>query len=127
MESTAFINDMRNSPRYPIDARAKINFTREGFQQRVTVKVNDIGVGGVAIISPVALPVGSNVEFEIMLPGTRVMMRLVAAIRHQKGQRYGVEFLSATDSQKSEITNFGKGRQPATHVMNNDAAQQAAS
>ncbi len=116
MESKEAIREMRKCPRYAVDVRAKISYSKDGFLQRVNVKAVDIGINGVAVTSPLALPEGQNVEFEMALPGNKAPMRLKAVIRNKKGLRYGIEFLSTTDGQKDDITRYGNSHRPTSVV-----------
>ncbi len=116
MESNEAIREMRKCPRYPVDARARISYSKEGYLQRVNVRAVDIGINGVAVSSPLVLPEGEHVEFEIALPGNKAPMRVKAVVRNKKGQRYGIEFISTTDLQKDDITRYGNQRGPISGV-----------
>jgi hypothetical protein len=114
MEPFEPIHEMRKFPRYPVDLRIKINFKKDGVLQRATVRTIEIATHGVSVSSPMPLPEGSQVELEISLPGSRTPLRVVAMIRNKNGTRYGVEFLSTTDTQRYEIAQFTVGRKSAT-------------
>ena len=116
METTDPIRELRRFPRFPADLRVKINFKMNGALQRAMVKTIEIATHGVSISSPLPLPENSQIDLEILLPGTRTPMLIKAIIRNRRGTRYGVEFLSATDSQRDEISCFGTGRKPASSV-----------
>jgi len=116
MEPIDPTRELRKFPRFPADLRVKVNFKMNGTLQRAMVKTIEIATHGVSISSPLPLPENSQIELEILLPGTRTPMLVKAMIRNRRGTRYGVEFLSTTDSQRDEITNFGNGRKPASSV-----------
>ncbi len=109
--------DMRTAPRFPLDARAKVRFEKEGYLQQVNVRTLDIGMNGAAVASPLPLPPsGTPVEFEVLIPGIRAPMRVKSLVRNRKGLRYGIEFLSVSEAQKNEMMRFGNGRKPASGV-----------
>jgi hypothetical protein len=114
MERFEPVQEMRRFPRYPIDMRVKISFKKDGILQRANVRTIEIATHGIAIISPLPLPQDSQVELEITLPETRTPIRVTAMIRNKCGTRYGVEFLSTTDSQKYDITKYGTSRKPVS-------------
>ncbi len=116
MEPDNQIREMRTCPRYPIDVRAKVIFPKDGFLQAANVRTVDIGMGGVALSSPLEIPVGQSVDFEVTLPGNKAPMRVKSVVRSKSGSRYGLEFVSVSDAQKDEITRFGNGRKPASMV-----------
>jgi hypothetical protein len=105
--------ELRRFPRFPLDLRIKVNFKVNKITQRALVKTIEIATHGISVNSPVELPLNSQVELEILLPGTKIPLRLWAVIRNKNGTRYGVEFLSASDAQRSEISEFGCARKPA--------------
>lgn len=80
------------------------------------MKAVDIGINGVAVSSPMALPEGATVELEVTLPGNKAPMRIKAVVRNRIGQRYGIEFLSTTDAQKDDITLFGNSKKSVSVV-----------
>jgi PilZ domain len=114
MEPFDSTRESRSNPRYPVTVRVNICFSKNGFLQRATVKALDISASGISVQSPLPLPQDAPVEVEITLPGTKVPMRVKAVIRNKHGVRYGVEFLSATEAQKSDITRFGSARRPSS-------------
>ncbi len=110
-------HDLRKAPRFRLEGRAKVCFQKEGYLQQVTVRTLDIGMNGAAVASPLALPPsGTPVEFEVQLPGLRAPLRVKSLVRNHRGLRYGIEFLSVTEAQKSEISKYGNGRKPASGV-----------
>ena len=113
MDSFEPVRELRKFPRFPLDLRIKVNFKLNGVLQRAMVKTIEIATHGLSISSPVPLPLDSPLELEIMLPGTKIPLRVKAAIRNKNGTRYGVEFLSTSDWQRDEIALFGTGRRPA--------------
>src|SRR4051794_17679082 len=113
MESFEPVRELRKFPRYPLDLRIKVNFKVNKVLQRALVKTIEIATHGISISSPVPLPMDSQVELEILLPGTKIPLRVWAVIRNKNGTRYGVEFLSTTDAQRGDIEEFGNGRKPA--------------
>lgn len=116
MRETGPTRESRKNPRFPMDVRVKVCFSKDGFLQRATVRATDISTTGIAMISPLPLPNGSMVEVEMTLPQVKTPLRVKALIRNKNGARYGVEFLSTTDFQKDEITRFGNGRKPSSGV-----------
>ena len=114
MQSSESSRDNRKHARYPLEVRVRICFSKSGFLQRANVKAMDIGANGLSISSPLELPEDSPVEVEMTLPGQKAPMRVKAVIRNHRGVRYGVEFLSTTDVQKQDITQFGNGRKPSS-------------
>jgi PilZ domain len=119
------IRDVRKNPRYPVEVRVRVCFSKNGFLQRATVKALDISATGISLISPLALPNNASVEVELTLPGVKTPLRVKSVIRNRCGARYGVEFLSTTEFQKNDITNFGNGRKPASKVENESTSLDA--
>ena len=113
MDSFEPVRELRKFPRFPLDLRIKVNFKVNKVNQRALVKTIEIATHGISISSPVPLPMDSQVELEILLPGTKIPLRLWAQIRNKNGTRYGVEFLSTSDAQRDEIAQFGCARKPA--------------
>ena len=109
-------DDSRKDPRYPVEVRVRVCFTKDGFLQRATVRAVDISASGISVVSPRPLPKDADVEVEITLPGVRTPFRVKSVIRNRNGARYGVEFLSTTDFQKEDIKRFGNGRKLASGV-----------
>jgi hypothetical protein len=109
--------ELRRFPRFPLDLRIKVNFKVNKITQRALVKTIEIATHGVSVNSPVELPLNSQVELEIHLPGSKIPLRLWAVIRNKNGTRYGVEFLSASEAQRSEISEFGGARKPAASAQ----------
>jgi hypothetical protein len=127
MENSESNNVVRKSDRYPVDVRIKLSYSKDGFLQRADARALDIGPNGIAVNSPLHLPVDAAVELDITLPGSRVPLRVKAMIRNRKGFRYGVEFLSITDSQRKDIAKFGTARKPSgTAPADDDSALPAA-
>ena len=116
MEILDPIREMRRFPRCPADLRVKLNFKKDGTLQRAMVKTIEIATHGVSVSSPLPLPENSQIELEILLPGSRTPMLIKAVIRNRCGTRYGVEFLSTSDAQRDEISSFGNGRKPASPI-----------
>ena len=114
MDSFEPVREMRKFPRYPLDLRIKVNFKVNKITQRALVKTIEIATHGISVNSPVELPLNSQVELEILLPGTKIPLRVWAMIRNKFGTRYGIEFLSTTDAHRSEISQFCTARKPAT-------------
>jgi hypothetical protein len=113
MDSFEPVREMRKFPRFPLDLRIKVNFKVNKITQRALVKTIEIATHGISISSPVPLPLDSQVELEILLPGTKIPLRVWAVVRNKSGTRYGVEFLSTTDAQRDEISEFCTGRKSA--------------
>src|SRR3954465_15002501 len=113
MDSFEPVRELRRFPRYPLDLRIKVNFKVNKVLQRALVKTIEIATHGISISSPVPLPLDSPLELEIMLPGTKVPIRVKAVIRYKNGTRYGVEFVSTSDAQREDIAEFGNSRKPA--------------
>ena len=110
------VREMRKFPRYPVDVRVKINFKKDGVLQRAMVRTIEIATHGMSVTSPMPLPQGAQVELEITLPGWRVPIRVISIIRNKCGTRYGVEFLSTTDAQREEITQYGTARKASESI-----------
>jgi hypothetical protein len=116
MDNSEPFKALRKFPRFPLDLRIKVNFKVNKVTQRALVKTIEIATHGISVNSPVELPLNSQLELEILLPGTKIPLRLWAVIRNKNGTRYGVEFLSASDAQRNEISQFASSRKPAVSV-----------
>ena len=113
MDNSEPFQALRKYPRFPLDLRIKVNFKVNKVTQRALVKTIEIATHGISVNSPVELPLNSQLELEILLPGTKIPLRLWAMIRNKNGARYGVEFISASDAHRNEISQFACGRKPA--------------
>jgi hypothetical protein len=116
MDNSEPFKALRKFPRFPLDLRIKVNFKVNKVTQRALVKTIEIATHGISVNSPVELPLNSQLELEILLPGTKIPLRLWAVIRNKNGTRYGVEFISASDAHRNEIAQFASSRKPAVSV-----------
>src|SRR6185369_14393258 len=110
MDNSEPFKALRKFPRFPLDLRIKVNFKVNKVTQRALVKTIEIATHGISVNSPVELPLNSQLELEILLPGTKIPLRLWAVIRNKNGTRYGVEFISASESHRNEIAQFASSR-----------------
>jgi len=100
------VSQSRRWTRIKVDFRVRLCWELEGQLQREVVRATSLAAGGMAVLSPSALPVDTSVELEFMLPGTGREFRLSGKIRSGRGFRYGLEFLNVSDEERHILSRF---------------------
>ena len=96
-------DEMRRFPRVKSDIRVRVfhpprNPTTDSFGRGY-----DISESGMAIYVPLELSVGQQVLVVLEVPQCRVRLGLAAIVRNAKGYRYGIEFLTLTNTERKEL------------------------
>lgn len=100
--------DLRRSPRYTVDVRLRLVVAKDGKNQMIHGRGNDISENGMAMFVAHELAVEQRLEVEFTLPYSRQPLRVRIAVRNRNGYRYGVEFLNLSTPQKNEISRLCK-------------------
>ena len=97
---------LRRWTRIKVDFRVRLCWELEGQLQRQVVRATSLAAGGMAVLSPSRLPVGTPVELEFTLPNLGREFRLFGKIRSGRGFRYGLEFFNASDEELHILARF---------------------
>lgn len=89
--------------RYEIDMRVKVRVLINGTAQMWQAQAHDINEGGMALMVPFDLSIGSFADLEFTLPYSRMKMLVKASVRNKSGFRYGFEFLTISPAQRDEL------------------------
>ena len=100
--------DLRRSPRYNVDVRIKLVVAKDGKNQMVHGRGNDISENGMAMFVAHELAIDQRLEIEFTLPYSRQPLRIGIMVRNRNGYRYGVEFMTLSAPQKDEIARLCK-------------------
>jgi c-di-GMP-binding flagellar brake protein YcgR len=94
----------RRYPRFGVDARISVFCAgqRRPHQGR-TLGISEAGISAVLAAD---LEVGENVSLEFTLPSSTPSLAVRAVIRNRTGARYGFEFLTLSEQQRTLITKF---------------------
>jgi len=90
----------RRWSRYKVEIRVKVVFPNRG---AIYGQGSDISEGGMALFVPTELENGKTIQAEILLPYCREKVTLRAVVRNRDGFRYGLEFITLSDHEKSLI------------------------
>ncbi len=91
---------------------AKRRWRRYEFHLPVTVtvagkKIQALGTalneGGMSLSGDVGLQVGDEVRVEFRPPFSNTVVNLAVVVRNRAGNRFGVEFVGASDAERQEI------------------------
>ncbi len=74
-----------------------------------TGTMRDISLGGVGALLEPPVGVGQRLWIEFCLPQAASPLRLLCKVRHNYGDRYGMQFLSITPEQRDEIRQSCQG------------------
>lgn len=106
-ESSGHLRHSRKPRRYrrfPIDARVAV--WRAGQARPYHGRSLGISEAGIASLLAVELEIGECVTMEFGLPGNPHTLHLRALVRNRSGARYGFEFLTLSERQRSAITDY---------------------
>lgn len=99
---TAPYKRVREHLRYAIDVRAKLS----GDGQVITARTLDISDGGVGLISPVALPLGSVFVISFELPAVAGEFRAQVQLQSRSGFRCGFKFVLVDEASSVALRRF---------------------
>jgi c-di-GMP-binding flagellar brake protein YcgR len=102
-EAPKLYDEVRRFPRVKSDIRVRVfspprNPTVDSFGRGY-----DISETGMAIYVPLELSVGQQVLVVLEVPQCRVRLGLAATVRNAKGYRYGIEFVTLTNTERKEL------------------------
>ncbi len=95
--------EMRRYPRVKSDIRVRVFFPPRNPTADSFGRGYDISEAGMAIYVPLELAVGQQVLVVLEVPQCRVRLGLVATVRNANGYRYGVEFVTLTNTERKEL------------------------
>lgn len=72
-------------------------------------KMRDISLGGVGAFLEPPVGVGQRLWLEFQLPGAEAALRLLCKVRHDYGQRFGLQFLDISAEQRDLIRQACQG------------------
>ena len=93
----------RRYARHEVDMRVLVQVFRDGNTVAVWGRSNEMGEDGISATLTGELAPGEVVTMEFTLPLSTDAMRLRAVVRYRGGFRYGFEFLTLRDAQRSAI------------------------
>lgn len=94
----------RRYRRFPIDARVAVY--RCGHPRPYHGRSLGISEAGISALLALELEVGECVSLKLTLPGSAHRLEVMALVRNRSGARYGFEFLTLSEQQRSAITEF---------------------
>lgn len=105
---------VRNFPRYHLDQRVSVRATLAGKTTTLLGRTSDISEGGVGIVIPESLDVGTEVQVEVGM-GSGVVTAS-AVVRHRRGFHHGLEFLELAPAQGEQIRRACAGAVPVVDL-----------
>ena len=102
----------RQFSRFKLDQRVAVRVVRDGSEQTLRGRSNDIGEGGLGATLAGELIPGDIVVLEFWLPLSRDPLRLQARVQYRLGFRYGLAFITLSGEQRSAIVRLA-GSMPA--------------
>ena len=94
----------RRYRRFPIDARVAV--FRSSQPRPYQGRSLGISEAGISALLALELEVGECVSLKLTLPGSAHRLEVRALVRNRSGARYGFEFLTLSEQQRSAITEF---------------------
>ncbi len=71
--------------------------------------MRDISLGGLGAVLDPAVGVGQRLWLEFRLPQAASALRLLCKVRHNYGERFGLQFLNITPEQRDQIRQACQG------------------
>lgn len=107
--------NIRRYPRVKTDIRVRVFYPPRNPTTDSFGRGYDLSEAGMAIYVPLELTVGQQVLVMIDVPQCRCRLGLTATVRNCKGYRYGVEFLSLSNTERKELKRALDGLNHITH------------
>lgn len=98
----------RRYRRFPIDARVAVY--RSGQSRPYHGRSLGISEAGISALMALELEVNECVSLKFALPGSTHALEVRAVVRNRSGARYGFEFLTLSEQQRSAITDLCNSR-----------------
>lgn len=89
----AFTRDRRRKKRQLLNTSVPV-FTETGRIEAIGINVSEVGM---CLFTVADLPVDSQLEVELPVPGSNELVRFSAVVRHRALYLYGVEFVERSD------------------------------
>ena|SRR5579859_4059475 len=96
-------DSVRRYQRYQIDVGLQVHFSRSGVSYSLRGRGSDIGGGGMSAFVPAELEVGQSLGLVVKLPYSSEQLSLQAVVRNRSGFRYGLEFVSPSERERTVI------------------------
>jgi hypothetical protein len=104
-----FKQDRRRRTRQLFNTSVRV-FTKSACMEALGVNISEVGM---CLFTIANLPLGSQIQVELLPPRCTRPMRVCATVRHRAFYLYGIEFLA--DSDQSPVDDLdGQGRQEST-------------
>ena len=107
--------EMRRYPRVKSDIRVRVFYPARNPVTDSFGRGYDISECGMAIYVPLELAVGQQVLVVLEVPQARVRLALAATVRNGSGYRYGIEFVTLTTTERTELKRALEGLAEVTH------------
>lgn len=101
--ATEHYEEMRRFPRVKSDIRVRVFFPPRNPTADSFGRGYDISEAGMAVYVPLDLAVGQQILVVLEVPQCRVRLGLAATVRNAKGYRYGIEFVTLTNTERKEL------------------------
>lgn len=99
---------LRKYQRYAVDTRIAVS--HPGHRRPFHGRTLGISEAGMAALLAVNMEVGETVGLEFSLPSCPQPLAVRAVVRNRTGARYGFEFLTLSQQQRTAITKFCLGQ-----------------
>jgi len=98
----------RRYRRFPLDARVAVY--RSGQPRPYPGRSLGISEAGISALLALDVEVGECVSLKFTLPGSAHRLEVRAVVRNRSGARYGFEFLTLSEQQRSAISEYCDGQ-----------------
>jgi hypothetical protein len=92
----------RKFSRYSLDVRAKLC----GGGREITVRTLDVSEGGLGLVSPVEIEMGSAFTIEFVFPTMPDVFRAEIILQSRNGFRYGLMFVEIDESNMALLKRY---------------------
>ena len=96
---------VRKWQRFDIDIRVKVRRSEEP-DKALVLRSSAMSEGGMSVVTPESLEIGSSVLVDFSLPGSSQELRLRALIRNRCGFRCGMEFIEVAVADRMLIRHY---------------------
>ncbi len=96
----------RKWKRIKVDIRIKIRRWDQPETESFVVRTYELSVGGMSVYAAEALPIGTMVRVQLLLPASGEEFDITAVVRNRRGFRLGMEFVDLAENAKAEIERY---------------------
>lgn len=96
----------RKWKRIKVDIRIKIRRWDQPETESFVVRTYELSVGGMSVYAAEALPLGTMVRVQLLLPALTEEFDITAVVRNRRGFRLGMEFVDLAERVKAEISRY---------------------